>query len=121
VIQLNQQLLILKELEMDKKSEGVIIGAAVGVVAGALAGILFAPQSGKETRKDIVKYLHEMKDKIAKELSKAGNVTKEKYNQIVKKVVAVYEKEKKITTKEAEEIKEKLAKNFHKVEKVAKK
>ena len=106
---------------MDKKSEGVLIGAAVGVVAGAIAGILFAPQSGKETRHDIVKYLHEMKDDIAKEISKAGNVTKDKYDQIVKRVVAVYEKEKKITTDEAKEIKEKLEKNFHKVEKVAKK
>ena len=106
---------------MDKKSEGVLIGAAVGVVAGAIAGILFAPQSGKETRHDIVKYLHEMKDDIAKEISKAGKVTKDKYDQIVKRVVAVYEKEKKITTDEAKEIKEKLEKNFHKVEKVAKK
>jgi gas vesicle protein len=35
------------------KNKGLAAGVAVGAVLGVLAGILFAPKSGKETRKDI--------------------------------------------------------------------
>lgn len=110
---------------MEKKtgkssSKNVVIGAAIGVLAGAIAGILFAPKSGKETRADIAKYAHEMKDKIAEELSKAGNVTKETYNKIVAKVVKVYELEKKITSEDAKDIKEKFDSNFDEIKKAIK-
>lgn len=107
---------------MDKKTmKGVGVGLAVGALAGAVAGILFAPKSGKETRADIAKYLNEMKDKIAEELDKAGDFTKDTYKAAVDKVVGAYEKGKKITTKEAKEIKEELDKNFDTVKKAAKK
>ena len=106
---------------MDKKTKGVIIGTSVGVLAGAIAGILLAPKSGKETRADITKYIHEMKDKIAEELTKAGTVTKETYNGIVEKVVKVYQLEKKITAKDAKDIKEKLDSNYEQVKKAIKK
>lgn len=105
---------------MDKQSKGVIIGASVGVLAGAIAGILLAPQSGKETRDDIANYIHEMKDKIAEELSKAGKVSKEAYNSIVEKVVKVYELEKKITAEDAKDIKDKLDNNYEAVKKAIK-
>lgn len=106
---------------MDKQTKGVIIGAGAGIIAGAIAGILLAPKSGKETRADIAKYLHEMKDKIADELAKAGKVTKEKYNEIVEKIVTVYELEKKISTEDAKDIKAKLDKNYGQVVKAIKK
>lgn len=104
---------------MDKTTKGIIIGASVGVLAGAIAGILFAPQSGKETREDIAKYLHEMKEKIAQELAKMGTITKEKYDEVVNKVVKIYEMEKKITSKDAADIKDKLEKNYNEVVRIA--
>lgn len=104
---------------MDKTTKGVIIGASVGVLAGAIAGVLFAPKSGKETRKDIAKYLHEMKEKIAEELAKVGDITKEKYNAVVSKVVKIYETEKRISTKDAADIKKKLENNYQQVAEVA--
>lgn len=100
---------------MDKQTKGIMIGASVGVLAGAIAGVLFAPKSGKETRADIANYVHEMKDKIAEELAKAGDVTKEAYNEIVEKIVKVYELEKKITAEDAKDIKEKLDANYEQV------
>jgi len=100
---------------MGNQSKGVIIGATVGVLAGAIAGILLAPKSGKETRADIVGYVHEIKDKIAEELAKVGDVTKETYNGIVDKVVKVYELGKKITTEDATDIREKLDDNYDEV------
>lgn len=105
---------------MDKQTKGILIGASAGILAGAIAGILLAPKSGKETRADIAKYMHEMKDKIAEELAKAGKVTREAYNEIVAKVVKVYELEKKIAPEDAKEIKEKLDKNFEQVVKTIK-
>jgi len=100
---------------MDKQSKGLIIGASAGLIAGAIAGILLAPQSGKETRVEINKYLHEMKDEIAEKLAKASKVTKKIYEEVVDKVVKVYEVEKKISPKDAKDIKAILDKNYAKV------
>ena len=105
---------------MDKKTKGILEGAAVGVIAGAIAGILLAPKSGKETRDDIKKYATEMKDKIAEQLAAGGKVTKEKYNQVVAKVIKAYEAEKKISVKDAKAIKEILIKNYKEVAKAVK-
>jgi len=105
---------------MDKQAKGIMIGVSVGVLAGAIAGVLLAPKSGKETRADIANYIHEMKDKIAEELVKAGEVTQETYNQIVEKIVKVYELEKKITAEDAKDIKEKLDANYEQVVKAIK-
>lgn len=92
-------------------------GAAIGAVAGAIAGILFAPKSGKETREDIAKFYHEMKDKIAEELTKAGDFSKETYQKVVKGVVSGYEKAKKISADEAVEVIDKLEAGFDSVKK----
>lgn len=105
---------------MDKKEKDLLIGASVGAIAGVIAGLLFAPKSGKETRADLVKHLHEMKDKIAKELDKAGKVTKETYDKIVDKIVKVYEVEKKITPADAKDVIAKLKNNFEEVKKALK-
>lgn len=106
---------------MNKESKGLMIGAAVGVIAGAVAGILLAPKSGKELRGDISKYATDMKDKIADELAKMGAMTKDKYEMAVKKIVAMYETEKKVSTEDAKAIKKMLIENYEEVEKAAKK
>lgn len=108
---------------MSKKDawKGAAIGAGVGILAGAIAGVLLAPKSGKETRKDIAKYLHEMKDKIAEKLEKAGDFSKEKYIEISNQVVAGYETSKKISAEEAKKIKKDLAQGYQEVKAAMKK
>jgi len=96
--------------------KGAGIAGTIAAVAGVVAGILLAPKSGKETRKDIAKFVGEMKDKIAKELAKSGKVTKEKYNLVVDKIVTSYEQGKKITAEEAKVIRTALDAGFDKVE-----
>lgn len=105
---------------MEKQSKGIILGASIGVLAGAIAGVLLAPKSGKETRDEITKYIHEMKDKIAEELTKAEKITKDSYNDIVAKIVKVYELEKKISVEDAKDIKDKLDSNYEEVKKAIK-
>lgn len=97
------------------KAKDFLAGAAIGAIAGAVAGILFAPKSGKETREDIKKYLGEMKDKIADELAKAKDFSRENYSKVVKKVVESYQKGKKISSDQAIEIIDALEAGFDKV------
>jgi len=100
---------------MEKKSKSTLVGVSVGALAGVIAGILLAPKSGKETRANITNYIHEMKNKIADELDRAENITKNTYNKIVERIVKVYELEKKITKEDAKDIEEKLDKNYEHV------
>ena len=79
-------------------------GVAVGAVAGAIATILLAPKSGQETRDEIKAHLEEIRDKIAQQLEKTEKLTKKKYAQVVRAVIAEYEAAKKITVEEAKEI-----------------
>jgi gas vesicle protein len=100
---------------MKSENKSLLAGVAAGAVAGVIAGILLAPKSGKETRADIAKHMNEIKDKLTKELSKLSEFTKEKYDQIVGKIVDTYEKDKKLTTEEAKKIKEDLKEKYEEV------
>jgi gas vesicle protein len=42
------------------------IGVSVGLVIGGIAGLLFAPQSGKETRRKLVNKAKAIKDRVHK-------------------------------------------------------
>ena len=87
---------------MEKKT--LIEGFAVGAVAGAIAGILLAPKSGKETRDDIKAELVEIKDKLVEHLEALEEFTQEKYDEVVKTVVAEYTAAKKLPAETAKEL-----------------
>jgi hypothetical protein len=78
-----------------------VVGDAIGAVNGAVAGVI-----GKllATRDGIKADLDEIKDKIAARLTDAGDLTKEKYDGIVRAIVSESEAAKKITTDQAKEI-----------------
>ena len=108
---------------MDPKKKnfykGAAIGLGVGAIAGAIAGILYAPKSGEETREDIKKYYHEMKDKIAERVANLKDITRETYGQVVAEVVAGYEEHQKINATEAANIKKALDEGYEKVKEAA--
>ncbi len=49
---------------MSKNKGSFFLAGLLGAVAGAIGGLLLAPQSGKETRKDIMRLANEISKKI---------------------------------------------------------
>lgn len=63
---------------MGKNGGKYIVGAIIGAAAGAAAGLLFAPKSGKQTRKMIgekaKEYAEKGKEMVVKEEKQVKNV-----------------------------------------------
>lgn len=89
---------------MAKSAGKFFLAGVLGAVAGAIGGLLFAPQSGEETREDITKIAREIAKQIKTGAEEAGDKVKEvfgeaskaasdKYNEVktavVNKVAAV--------------------------------
>ena len=66
-------------MSIQNKKKTFAIGAVIGAVAGVVTGILFAPKSGKETRKDIknaaIKTAQKVHDETEELVEKAKNMT----------------------------------------------
>ena len=75
-----------KEKRMSEKSnKKFVFGAMIGAAAGALAGVLFAPKSGKETRKVIADKAGEIAEK-SKDLAKKGEELARKEGHEIKEL-----------------------------------
>lgn len=106
-----------RELERRKRRDTagkVGFGLALGALVGSAAGVLFAPKSGKETRKDIKDAVQETGEQIkatSKEFSK--NVQKT-YHDTVDKVSSFGEKKLTQLHNVAEDVEEKTEKALEK-------
>jgi gas vesicle protein len=79
----------LKFYTMSKKLlTGVIVGAAVG----AALGILFAPESGKDTRKKLARKGTDLGDTVREKANEFGEVLKEKFESIKSDAKDILEK-----------------------------
>lgn len=92
---------------------GIVAGAALGV---ATAFYLNSPKGRKMLQKAEKKAM-ELQKKLMKELSKTKNLTKEKYADIVDKLVTYYTKTKDISSSEIPEIKAYLLDKWKTIEK----
>jgi len=63
-----------------------VLGAAIGAAVGAGLGLLFAPQSGKETRKKVQRSLDDISETTG-ELIDGGKEEMEKLAHLYKKIV----------------------------------
>jgi gas vesicle protein len=68
------------------KSGKVILGLLAGISAGALLGILFAPHSGQDTRKKILKAGKKYSENIKEEFDESLNVITEQFNKVKDRV-----------------------------------
>jgi len=75
---------------MSERSQlGAILGAfAVGAVVGAGIALLYAPQSGRETRELITRKTRELKDKVEESFDEAKDALCEKKAKFVAAVQA---------------------------------
>jgi gas vesicle protein len=67
----------------------IALSAIIGGVAGFLGGILTAPQSGKDTRKQIANEAEDLKDNAEEQLKKANDELKSTLNDAKTKTVAL--------------------------------
>jgi len=105
-----------------KKTSGAKKGMiAAGLVAGAALGVATAyylnTPKGKKMLQQAEKKALELQKKLMKELGKTKKLTKERYNEIVEKLVAYYVKTKDITQSEVPEIKGYLMDKWKTIEK----
>ncbi|MFA9187745.1 YtxH domain-containing protein [Flavobacterium sp. FBOR7N2.3] len=64
------------------KTNKVILGVIGGLATGAILGVLFAPNSGKNTRKKIADKSKTLKDNTKKDLDKLMQKLDEKYQSV---------------------------------------
>jgi gas vesicle protein len=71
---------------MSKQIEGFIKGIILGGVIGAVIGVLYAPQSGRKTRKDITNRAEELLTKAKEEYAAALKKSGKAYESAVKQL-----------------------------------
>ena len=69
---------------MSEKNNDLLKGLFIGGFIGVILGILYAPQSGKETREDIARTTDELLGKAKEEYEKAVEKSKTAYEAAVK-------------------------------------
>jgi gas vesicle protein len=94
-------------------------GAALiaGALVGMAAGLFVQSKQGKTLRKDLQKKGSMFQKKLMKELKDTKELTKEKYEEIVDKMMAYYEQTKEVAKNEVPEVRKFLMKNWTEVNK----
>ena len=62
---------------MDKGNGKVVLALLTGAAVGAALGLLFAPNTGKETRKQLNDSINDLSDKLSKETEEITKKAKE--------------------------------------------
>ena len=80
---------------MDERNDGVVMGALLvltGAILGAGAALLFAPQSGSRTRRDISRYARKtgkmvegVAGEVAERVAEMANAVEEKAEELLEK------------------------------------
>lgn len=101
----------------DKKTSshigaGMLIGAAIGVASA----IFLQSKQGKALSKDLGKKVSALQKKVNMELKKVDHMTKEKYQELVDKVVEYYVKTKDVAKNEIPVVRKQLMSTWKQVE-----
>jgi len=80
---------------MDERNDGVVMGALLvltGAILGAGAALLFAPQSGSKTRRDITRYARKtgkmmegVAGEVAERVAEMADAVEEKAEELLEK------------------------------------
>lgn len=105
----------------DKKSSHFGTGLLAGALVGMAAGLFVQSKKGKQLRKDLQKKGLQFQNKLMNELKNAKDLSKDKYEEIMDKMLAYYEQTKEIAKSEVPEVRKFLMKNWEQVNKQIKK
>jgi len=95
-----------------KKNTKITSGVVAGILAAGAAGyVLFGP-NGKKNRKKMQDWMMDAKAEIVAEAKKVKAATKKEFSEVVDGVMAQYTAAKKITVKDAKELKKELGENW---------
>lgn len=83
-----------------KSSSHLGAGLAAGAALGLAAGLFLQSRKGKELTRDAMKKAQLLQKQVQKKIKVAGDLTKEKYEEIVDYVIGYYTKSKEIADKE---------------------
>lgn len=75
---------------MSKNHGSFFLAGLFGAMAGAIGGLLLAPQSGKATRRDIVKLANNISKKIKTESVETKKRVEEVFGKVTDEAVAKY-------------------------------
>lgn len=89
------------------KAKSVLLTMLISAAAGAAAGILFAPEKGSRTRRELTKRGRDLSDMARDEFEDFLRFTRKKYEAAVDQADELIEK----GEKTAKELKKKVAKN----------
>lgn len=115
--ELNSFTVILMALTLKKKPTSSHMGAglAAGAILGLAAGLFLQSRKGKELTKDAEKKAKMLQKQVMKKLEGAGELSKEKYTEMVDQVVEFYQKSKDVATKEAPQVRKYLLGRWNEV------
>lgn len=82
------------------RNKGVAAGVAIGAVVGVITGILFAPKSGKETRKDIKDGV----SRAAEKFEKQARLLQAELSDLIRKVETQFKDKKGAVNDKAKEL-----------------
>ena len=90
-------------------------GLAAGAILGLAAGLFLQSRKGKELTKDAEKKAKMLQKQVMKKLETAGDMSKEKYTEMVDQVVEFYQKSKDVASKEAPQVRKYLLGRWNEV------
>ncbi len=104
-------------LTSKKKAGSAHLGAglAAGAILGLAAGLFLQSRKGKELTKDAEKKAKMLQKQVMKKLEAAGDMSKEKYTEMVDQVVEFYQKSKDVAAKEAPQVRKYLLGRWNEV------
>ncbi len=99
-------------------SRKILSSLVIGAILGAGIALLFAPQSGKRTRKDFVRFARKTKDKAEDLASDLMESLSELVDEVAEKTSEALSKGKDFTSDAKKEILKAIDKQKEKVEKI---
>ncbi len=109
-------------MKMKKKSGtgALAAGVAAGAILGLASGLFLQSRKGKELTKDARKKALVLQKQVMKRINKAGEMSKDVYEEIVDDVVTYYGKSKDLAEKEIPEVRAFLMSKWKEIEKAMK-